>query len=56
MKERIDNLREWAGTRARPASSGAPEPPPAEDLLQNLKLPVSRVKPFKAKTKKEPSF
>jgi SpoVK/Ycf46/Vps4 family AAA+-type ATPase len=33
MKERIDVLREWAATRARPASSADPEHPVGDDLL-----------------------
>lgn len=33
MKERIDVLRVWAETRARPASSAPPEPTHGEDLL-----------------------
>lgn len=33
MKERIDVLRDWASTRARPASSEPPEHPVGEDLL-----------------------
>ncbi len=33
MKERIDVLREWAETRARPASSAPPEPTDGEDLF-----------------------
>jgi SpoVK/Ycf46/Vps4 family AAA+-type ATPase len=33
MKERIDILREWSSTRARPASSAEPEPTVGEDLL-----------------------
>ena len=33
MKESIDLLREWADTRARPASSAEPEPTYDEDLL-----------------------
>jgi hypothetical protein len=33
MKERIDLLRLWAATRARPASSAEPEPTEDEDLL-----------------------
>jgi SpoVK/Ycf46/Vps4 family AAA+-type ATPase len=37
MKERIDILREWAATRARPASSIEPEPPVGEDLLAELR-------------------
>ena len=41
MKERIDILREWAGTRARPASSEEPEPTIGEDLLPSqLDIPA----------------
>jgi len=36
MKESIEVLREWAATRARPASSDAPPPAPDEEVLPTL--------------------
>lgn len=51
MKERIDVLREWAGTRARPASSIEPEPSVVDPDMTKLSLP--RVRAFKAKSAKK---
>ena len=36
MRERIDILREWASSRARPASSAPPEPTQGDDLLPRM--------------------